>query len=261
MVEDNTDRQVTNVNPFLYRGYYYDWETGLYYLQSRYYDPTIGRFINGDEAEYLGRSETTFGYNLFAYCENLPVNRQDSSGHLFGILLAAVVGTVVVYGCIKKGKEVEKAIKYSVPLFKQGKLSLCWAYCQAMIESYRKADRMKQPAADKRAKEIAIKVNGKTHWNSGGMPTNAGKKRTIKNIEALYNVLHDYGPVYGFYKGPKSSHLIVVTGVDVKRNRVYTNNPWGVQGEQTYNGFLNGVAKKPTYDGKGLVFKYIYHVK
>ena len=233
----------------------------MYYLQSRYYDPVVGRFLNGDDAEYLGRSETILGYNLFSYCENSPVNHQDPLGHLFGVLLAAVTVTAVLYGCIKKGKEVEKAIKYSVPLFNQGKWKLCWAYCQAMIESYRLANRMTQQVADKRAKEIAIKVNGRTEWNRGGWPTTKGKKREVKSILALYNILHDYGPVYGYYVGPKSSHLIVITGADVKRNRVYTNNPWGIKGEQTYNGFLGGVAKKPTFDGKGLVFKHIYLVK
>ena len=64
-------------NPFRYRGYYYDSDLGMYYLQSRYYDPVVGRFINADS--YLVNS--LLGYNLFAYCENNPVNKVDPTGH------------------------------------------------------------------------------------------------------------------------------------------------------------------------------------
>ena len=72
------------LNPFLYRGYVYDAETGLYYLQSRYYSPETGRFINADN---LVDTEDLLGENLFAYCANNPVNHQDPSGHsLLGII-------------------------------------------------------------------------------------------------------------------------------------------------------------------------------
>ena len=60
-------------NPFTYRGYYYDDEIGLYYLQSRYYDPATGRFLNADGVEYLGANGDIYSYNLYAYCSNNPV--------------------------------------------------------------------------------------------------------------------------------------------------------------------------------------------
>ena len=66
-------------NPFRYRGYYYDNESGLYYLQTRYYDPAVGRFINGDSQ--LNVSQGFLGYNMFAYCLNNPVNKYDYSGN------------------------------------------------------------------------------------------------------------------------------------------------------------------------------------
>jgi RHS repeat-associated protein len=69
------------INPIRYRGYYYDTESGLYYLQSRYYDPETGRFINADDTDYLGASGTVLGYNLFAYCENNPVFYVDHTGY------------------------------------------------------------------------------------------------------------------------------------------------------------------------------------
>ena len=66
------------VNPIRYRGYYYDAETGFYYLQSRYYDPSIGRFINADSIVSTGQG--FLGYNIFAYCLNSPVQLKDASG-------------------------------------------------------------------------------------------------------------------------------------------------------------------------------------
>ena len=71
---------VGKANPFRYRGYYYDSETELYYLNSRYYDPEMGRWINADDA-IAGVGGDIRGYNLFAYCMNGPVNMSDHTGH------------------------------------------------------------------------------------------------------------------------------------------------------------------------------------
>ncbi len=68
------------VNPIRYRGYYYDAETGMYYLQSRYYDPQVGRFISADSV--AGNTSNSV-FNLFAYCSNNPVNASDPSGHCY----------------------------------------------------------------------------------------------------------------------------------------------------------------------------------
>ena len=68
-------------NPFRYRGYYYDTETGFYYVSSRYYDPEIGRFINADG--YVSTGQGVLGYNMFAYCGNDPVNRKDPTGQFW----------------------------------------------------------------------------------------------------------------------------------------------------------------------------------
>ena len=69
---------VAKMNPLRYRGYYYDTETGFYYLQSRYYDPNIGRFINADS--YSSTGQGILGNNMYAYCNNNPVIFEDSSG-------------------------------------------------------------------------------------------------------------------------------------------------------------------------------------
>ena len=68
------------VNPLTYRGYVYDAETDLYYLQSRYYDPAVSRFINGDALVSAG---SLLGNNIFAYCGNEPISRVDPTGTVF----------------------------------------------------------------------------------------------------------------------------------------------------------------------------------
>ncbi len=96
----NSTDSIANINPFRYRSYYYDTETGLYYLETRYYDPEIGRFISADSIEYLD-PETIGGLNLFAYCNNNPVMYADPEGHfavsalIIGALIGAAVGFAI----------------------------------------------------------------------------------------------------------------------------------------------------------------------
>ena len=96
-MNDTTDGwyRVGTANPFRYRGYYYDNESGFYYLQSRYYDPVTGRFLNADDTAYLGVTETTSGYNLFSYCNSNPVYYKDSFG--FGPV-GAIIGGILGFG-------------------------------------------------------------------------------------------------------------------------------------------------------------------
>lgn len=91
------------LNPFRYRGYIYDEETGLYYLRSRYYNPKLSRFINADDVEALGADGDINGYQLFNYCMNDPVNRRDEAGSWslpnwakVAIGAALIVGAAVV---------------------------------------------------------------------------------------------------------------------------------------------------------------------
>ena len=77
--ETNGEPTIREINPIRYRGYVYDTETSLYYLQSRYYDPFTGRFINADIYcdTYTGNPLST---NMFAYCENNPIIHADKTG-------------------------------------------------------------------------------------------------------------------------------------------------------------------------------------
>lgn len=82
-VTNNTNDNIGDLNLFRYRGYYQDVETNLYYLQSRYYDASAGRFLNMDNILYLGVNPDIYNcsYNLFVYCENDPVNYVDETGY------------------------------------------------------------------------------------------------------------------------------------------------------------------------------------
>ena len=101
---------LANLNPFRYRGYYYDTETGLYYLQTRYYDPEVGRFLNRDAVTYADPN-TIGGVNLYSYCLNNPVIYSDPTGHfaitltaiglIAGAIVGATAGGVVAYSIAK----------------------------------------------------------------------------------------------------------------------------------------------------------------
>ena len=90
---------VATLNPFRYRGYYFDEDMKLYYLQSRYYDPETGRFINADDVSYLD-PETIHGLNLYAYCLNNPVMYVDPVGHfaISTFLITIAISSVVLWG-------------------------------------------------------------------------------------------------------------------------------------------------------------------
>ena len=81
------------LNPLRYRGYIYDAETELYYLQSRYYNPEIGRFISADI--FISTGQGILGNNMFAYCNNNPVVRKDSGGDFWNVVIGAVVGGAI----------------------------------------------------------------------------------------------------------------------------------------------------------------------
>mgnify|MGYP003293027959 CR=1 FL=1 len=92
--------KVINNNPFFFKDYYYDEETSLYYLLSRYYNPEIGRFISPDSVDYLDPTSIN-GLNLYAYCNNDPVNYCDPSGHsAIALLIAFGIGAILggIYG-------------------------------------------------------------------------------------------------------------------------------------------------------------------
>ena len=92
---------IATKNPIRYRGYYYDEDTQLYYLNARYYSPLWRRFISPDDTAFLD-PENVNGLNLYAYCNNDPVNYADPSGH-FAIPLGFLIGSILIGAAIGAG--------------------------------------------------------------------------------------------------------------------------------------------------------------
>ena len=106
VTENATSADTQNIietNPIRYRGYYYDTETRLYYLKSRYYDPATRRFLNED-------SQLNFcnvnGCNMFTYCNNNPVLFSDPTGHIPFLLVTGLVGAAI--GAVVGGVKAKK---------------------------------------------------------------------------------------------------------------------------------------------------------
>ena len=103
--QDTSGVSLATLNPFRYRKYVYDPETGLYCLGSRYYDPEVGRFVNADDTDVIfAKPQELYHKNLYVYCDNNPVVRRDLQGYFWETLFDIVsLGTSVVEVCVNPG--------------------------------------------------------------------------------------------------------------------------------------------------------------
>ena len=109
ITQDISDCNIATINPFRYRGYYYDEEIGLYYVSNRYYNPEIRRWLSCDPLVYQGEFDETAGIlstNIYSYCANNPINYYDLSGEsltgvLIGVLIGAILGAAAGWGYAK----------------------------------------------------------------------------------------------------------------------------------------------------------------
>ena len=120
IVNSTNATHLANLNPFRYRGYVYDNETGLYYLQSRYYDPITGRFLNADDTAFIGVTGTVLSTNIFTYCENNAVNNIDCNGN--EIITLSVLGVYMVVSLVVALTAIAIV---NTPSFKRGWSDLC----------------------------------------------------------------------------------------------------------------------------------------
>ncbi|MDY4937354.1 MAG: RHS repeat-associated core domain-containing protein, partial [Candidatus Onthovivens sp.] len=97
--QDTSSSNIGSINPFRYKGYYYDGESGLFYCNSRYYSPELCRFISPDSIEYLDPSSIN-GLNLYCYCMNNPIMYADHSGHLPEWAAWLISGAAIVVGIV-----------------------------------------------------------------------------------------------------------------------------------------------------------------
>ena len=157
----STDYSAITYNPLRYRGYIYDTETGFYYLQSRYYDPAIRRFINADG--YVSTGQGFIGYNMFAYCGNNPVMYKDEAGEFFaiigitigvkgllgllGLTTCAAVATYISMPTIRS--EVNSIVASSTNWIEQAKDTFTVSTAEALILGYSKAKAIEEGISKK----------------------------------------------------------------------------------------------------------------
>ena len=144
---------IANLNPFRYRGYYFDTESGFYYLNSRYYDSKTGRFINADACASTGQG--LLGNNMFAYCLNNPVNMVDADGMMPFFLAAALplfgnpVGAVVGLA----GLAIIALIAVNTPAF-QSAWEILWTDAAEAVTSLTDAVAIPQAATEAKADSV-----------------------------------------------------------------------------------------------------------
>lgn len=173
---------------------------------------------------------------MFVYCLNSPVIYSDNDGLCAHTAYAPWMG------------DCSDCILYDVPLYDQNGWKLCWAFSQTMIEHYRAGIEATMEQAERRALTLAMNYKNKDGlWDKGGMPTDATNAITVTSeftICDLANLLQNYGPLYAYYKrnDGAGAHMVVITGVNLRDDIVYTNNPWFINGEQYYYDFLTEFA-------------------
>ena len=116
------------LNPLRYRGYVFDSETALYYLQSRYYDPKIGRFLNADSLVSTGQG--VLGFNMFAYCGNDPINHIDPTGDLWRVIIPIIIGLIpTLSGCSSPNDDAPEGY-----VQENSKYQNCYSYAFGLSE-------------------------------------------------------------------------------------------------------------------------------
>ena len=194
------------INPIRYRGYYYDTESGLYYLQSRYYDPTTGRFVNADDVGYLGASEN----NLFSYCTNNPINMVDYNGNIpnwiiTGVIHVAITGCWGIIGWI--GYYAVKCLLYdagSIYLYSNGyDLSYymyhhgMWGYGSELPYSTKNLLISKLKASDIMSNAVKKATKGKTGNRINQSITVEFRRGNKVNTDLYFSVQHIKVGIYG----------------------------------------------------------------
>lgn len=192
---------IGQLNAFRYHSYYYDKESGFYYLQSRYYDPNIGRFLNADDPIMLIPDNSLLSLdtgNLYQYCGNNPVNRQDKSGHWYYNLQDYYNREVSFYYTVyvqakwykkpfwrKKYKKVYKY--YNEIMEKYAYNKKCMGSYRGYIEDQRAYGRIK----DEKGKDYFVRIKEMKYGNE--IIGNVGCE-----LVAVYNAMKEGGHFQDF---------------------------------------------------------------
>ena len=185
---------IGELNPFRYRSYYYDRDIEMYYLQSRYYDAAIGRFINSDDVRFLGTAYTIVSYNAFSYCENNVINFIDSFGcdaiaisplKKIYTLMASVVALMLVIEATGASATAGTAAGGPITgvLVGTGVLSLGLIGWAIYNNSIPKEETNTKTLADTTARQTKNKPYQLAYLGSDGRLVKVGKKMTL--VETL----------------------------------------------------------------------------
>jgi RHS repeat-associated protein len=142
------------IQPFRYRGYVYDVETGWYYLKSRYYDPEVGRFLSADAL--LSTGQGILGYNMYAYCLNDPVRLVDYDGLKPGDTFATIDEAAKDAALFMGPKSFEKGWEYGATIYEKKVRGVThYTYTKAGTAESRDSMADKMPKAPWRRKSVA----------------------------------------------------------------------------------------------------------
>ena len=181
-MNDTTDGwfKVGTANPFRYRGYYYDNESGFYYLQSRYYDPATGRFLNADDTATIFIQKNIFSANLYAYCFNNPANMIDFTGESPANIIGGIIGGVA-----------GAALGYLLAELLELKGWKKWALISAATVGGAVLGAFLGPYIAKLGGKIAVKLGIKSIPKMGSQIGRLG--RLVKNTKPAINGLTKHG--------------------------------------------------------------------
>ena len=213
VVQDSSECNIAAVNPYRYRVYYYDAETGLYYIQSRYYNPVTGKFLNADEERMLLRNNDCVYLSLFSYCLNCPVNYIDVGGKIaITISLSAAAAASLlkllisllflwVATAILLDPGFQRALSDAISALGTGIKSLSDAVVKAVDEALDKAKKKRKDNRYERHHIVAQKSSNYDASASRKLIANVGIgiNSTYNLVDIKYN-LHRYLHTNAYYK-------------------------------------------------------------
>ena len=208
---NTNDSFIGNINPFRYKSYYYDKESNLYYLNSRYYSPIYYRFISIYDIDYL-KSESINGTNLYTYCGNDPINYNDGSGHMpewLGNLLTGigiVVGTALfVVAIVASAGTVGALVGVGAAAIGLSTTAVSTAITVATISTYVVAGGVALLGASDAVEAFSSGINPIRDYVMGG-------NQTAYNITSgIFNMLGTVAVISGMV-GPKILQKIAQRG-------------------------------------------------
>ncbi|MDE7100565.1 MAG: hypothetical protein K2O05_01775, partial [Anaeroplasmataceae bacterium] len=235
---------IANINPFRYRSYYYDIETNLYYLNSRYYDPEVCRFISMDLIEYIN-PETLNGLNLYAYCNNNPVMNVDPEGNAWWNWL--ISGIQLVAGIVLCATGVGAGLGAS--LIVGGVMGIAMQFVSPAISQIVGGFGSLSSGFSSIMTGISLFSYGPVGWVLGTIGVVAGAismamgTAEIQEGFGFGNWIKDAGISSGWYAGLYIGSSIATTVVNIAGPK-YMNS---THGQYAYaNQKLNGIIKHPS---------------